>query len=133
MPSGWSGLSCSKRRFVLLNQMRRLVRQFNAAVVKRTSRLPLRLLTQPVSRFGQENSAVLDGAWFVFAKGTNPEVMLLVEARHGEDNDYAWYFSPVRMTSSACELKRENVVVWSVEGDRGDSPDRPYFNIYSQE
>lgn len=116
-----------------MNQMRAAARQFTAAVVNQSGNRPLRLLPQPVSRHGKTNTAVLDAAWFVFAKGTNPEVMVLIEARRGEDESYAWHYSPVRMTSAACELKRNDVVVWRIERNRGDSQAGTYFNVYARE
>ncbi|MBC8354338.1 MAG: hypothetical protein H8E66_20275 [Planctomycetes bacterium] len=116
-----------------LSQMRAAARQFSAAVVNQSGNRSLRLLSQPVSCHGEENAAVLDAGWFVFAKGTNPELMLLIEARRGDDNSYAWHYSPVRMTSAACELKRDDSVVWRVERNRGELPDGTYFNIYARE
>jgi hypothetical protein len=33
------------------------------------------------------------------------------------------------MSSRACEVRREDVVVWSVPLVRGESPTDPYFNV----
>lgn len=115
-----------------LSQMRTLARGFSAAVKNQSSDRSLRLLTQPIARYGKPNADILDAAWFVFAKGTNPEVMVLIESRR-KDDTYAWHYSPVRMTSRACELKLGDVVVWSVKPNRGSSPEGAYRNIYARE
>ena len=38
-------------------------------------------LSQPLYRYGGDDSGVLDGGLFVFVQGTDPEVFLLIEAR----------------------------------------------------
>jgi hypothetical protein len=123
----------SKTAVGRLSQMRTAARQFNATVIKRSGNVPLRMLAKPISRHGKKNTAVLDAAWFAFTKGTNPEVMLLIEARRDEDGNYVWHYSPVRMTSGECELKRDDVVVWHVPRNGGSSPEGTYFNIYARE
>lgn len=115
-----------------LSQMRAAIRDFQAATGT-TNRRELRLLPQPVHRYGEASAETLDAAWFTFAKGTNPEVMVLIEARRGEDGGYAWQYAPVRMTSAACELRRDGVPVWAVPRDRGERPLGIYFNIYTRE
>lgn len=115
-----------------LSQMRKMVRRFSAAVIVRSGRRQLRLLPQPIYRYGDQNQEVLDAAWFAFAKGTNPEVMVLIEARRGEDDSYGWNYSPVRMSSAACEMKRDDIVVWTAPYTRRQLPSETYFNIYSR-
>ena len=61
--------------------MRRLARQFSASVNDdKFGRQQLRLLSKPLYSYGKAGSQVLDGAIFAFAKGTNPEVLVLIEA-----------------------------------------------------
>jgi hypothetical protein len=88
----------------------------------------LRLLPQPVYRYGRPDEAVADGAIFAYCKGTNPEVLLLVEAvKNGKE--LQWNYAFARMSSRGCEVRREDKVVWSVPLIRGESPTDPYVNV----
>jgi hypothetical protein len=88
----------------------------------------LRLLPQPVYRYGRPDGAVADGAIFAYCKGTNPEVLLLVEAvQNGKD--LQWNHAFARMSARGCAVRREDKVVWSVPLLRGESPTDPYFNV----
>jgi hypothetical protein len=112
-----------------LNQMRAFAREHSATVIgSKNDRQELRLLTQPVSRYGSAEGAVADGALFAYCKGTNPEVLLLMEAvKHGQALE--WRYAFARMTSRGCEVRREDKMVWTVPLVRGESPTDPYFNI----
>ena len=64
-----------------LVQMRRLSEQF-AARTEPMNEPPneLRMLTQPLYRYGDEAAEVIDGALFGFTETTDPEVLLVLEA-----------------------------------------------------
>ena len=112
-----------------LNQMRALAREYSAAVTGwDKDQQVLRLLPQPVYRYGRPGGAVADGALFAYCKGTNPEVLLLVEAVK-DGKGLQWQYAFARMSSRACEVRREDKVVWSVPLVRGESPSDPYFNV----
>lgn len=113
-----------------LNQMRASAREYAATV--RTSekdQQELRLLPQPVHRYGRADGAVVDGAVFAYCKGTNPEVLLLVEAvKNGKASE--WQYAFARMTSRGCEVRRDDKVVWTAPRVTGNgSPTDTYFNV----
>lgn len=100
-----------------LAQMRALARRFSGHVVgtptEKGGRIELRLLSQPVYRYGSSEAGVLDGAIFVLAKGTNPEAMLLVEAiRNREQNE--WRFAVAPKTNREIEVRYNGTAVLSV-------------------
>ena len=99
-----------------LVQMRELARSFKAYMHAETT-WELRLLTQPLMRYGDEQGDVIDGALFayVWTKGTDPELILLVECRRS-DQELAWYFAPARFSNRGVWLKRAEKDVWGVEG-----------------
>jgi hypothetical protein len=112
-----------------LNQMRALAREHSASVIDwAKDQQVLRLLPQPVHRYGRPESAVVDGAMFAYCKGTNPEVLLLVEAVKKGD-ELEWNYAFARMSARGCEVRREDKVVWSAPLLRGESPTDPYFNV----
>jgi hypothetical protein len=70
----------------------------------------LRLLPTPVYRYANEKE-VLDGALFAFAQGTNPEVLLLIEALRGETPG-RWQYGFAPMTSFEARVLRGDKIVW---------------------
>jgi hypothetical protein len=99
-----------------LVQMREIARSFRAYMYAETT-WELRLLTQPLMRYGDEQSDVIDGALFayVWTKGTDPELVLLLECRR-DDQELAWCFAPARFSNRGVWLKRADKDVWGVEG-----------------
>lgn len=99
-----------------LIQARALAREFSANFTdlkKQTTEL--RLLPQPLIRYEPKNPSVIDGALFAFAEGTDPQVMLMVEA-HGA-NPSRWEYAFVR--SHFVELRgfHRGKEVWHLEAD----------------
>ncbi len=60
----------------------------------------LRLMPQPIDRYDDAKQSILDGAAFVFAYGTNPEVALLLEC--DKDN---WRYVVARMSWAESVVK----------------------------
>lgn len=102
-----------------LTQMRQLAREFTAHL-KTDSDWELRLLPQPIYRYGEskdgEKASAVDGALFtwVWTKGTDPEVILLLECRR-TDAGLAWHFAPVRFSNRPVWFTRDGKEVWRVE------------------
>jgi hypothetical protein len=74
----------------------------------------LRLMPRPVYRYEEADEKV-DGGMFVFAQGTNPEAVLLVEAV-GQGNQARWRFgfAPTTMYELTARVKgEEGPVVWT--------------------
>lgn len=118
-----------------LAQMREISRGFTAAM-EADGEWELRLLPQPLYRFGKGQGDVVDGALFayVWTKGTDPEVILLIECRKTESG-LAWHFAPVRFSNRQVWLKYEGQEVWRVESHReppGSSSDLLYTTAYAR-
>jgi hypothetical protein len=112
-----------------LAQMRAMAREYRATVTaSEKDQQELRLLPQPFFRYGRPDGAVADGAMFAYCKGTNPEVLLLVEAtKKGQGLEWGHAFA--RMTTRACEVRRGDRVVWTAPRLRRGNPTDPYFNV----
>lgn len=118
-----------------LNQMRSIAESFRASVEFRyegESRYELRLLTRPLHRYGPADGPIQDGALWAFVQGTNPEVLLLIEARKSADGQTAWHYALAPMTSYAAEVRRGGEIVWSIERREVPTKDAtgPYFFRY---
>jgi hypothetical protein len=79
-----------------LTQMKALAREFSASMKDEEGEsYQLRLLTQPLYRYEPEDKRVLDGALFSYSLGTDPEVILLLEARPVKDA-HQWQYALAR-------------------------------------
>jgi hypothetical protein len=99
-----------------LSQMRQIARGFSAeltTVIGKT-RHNLRLLPQPLFRYPANEGEVTDGAVFAFARATDPDVVLLLEARRDGANT-RWRYALARMHVGALRANYLDQEVWSVE------------------
>jgi hypothetical protein len=104
-----------------LTQMRQMARDFSA-LMEADGSWELRLLPQPLYRYGQPKGEVIDGALFtyVWTKGTDPEVILLLECKTGEKGP-AWRYAPVRFSNRPLALLYKEKEVWSAEAHQEPS------------
>jgi hypothetical protein len=96
-----------------LAQMKAIFRKFTAhesAVIE--GRIELRQLSSPLHRYADEGAGVVDGAIFAFANGTNPEVLLILEAHADKDSKLHWQYSLAQMTGGAVTVERDGEEVW---------------------
>jgi hypothetical protein len=103
----------SQRR---LEQLRALSRQFSAVLWK-GGRSQLRMLTQPIHRYEPASGPVKDGAIFAFTNtefGTDPDALLLLEARHASDGP-RWEFAFARFHYAEMSGNHRDQEVWRVE------------------
>ena len=84
-------------RPVRLVQMRDAAKRFAASRTDPDKSVwQLRLLSQPLYRYAEETATPTDGALFAFVQGTNPDVILVLEAN--ETNGQAeWKYALARM------------------------------------
>lgn len=98
-----------------LTQMRALARRFSAVFYKGDEPTEMRLLPQPIHRYKDEKLGLLDGGLFTFAEATDPEALLLLEARSGKkEGEAAWRFSLARMSSLRLVVRLDDKEIWSV-------------------
>jgi hypothetical protein len=104
-----------------LRQMKAIAERFTARLPERNGAANheiLRLLARPLYRYDLKESKdtdprLQDGGIFAFVMGTDPEVILLLEAvQHGED--VTWEYAFARATGWAAEASLGEKVVWSV-------------------
>jgi hypothetical protein len=96
-----------------LAQMKALCRAFTAhesAVVE--GRVQLRQLASPLVRYQDKASGILDGAIFAFANGTNPEVLVVLEAHGAEGAAPRWRAAFAQMTGGAVAVEQDGKEIW---------------------
>lgn len=101
-------------------QLSQLARQFKGQMTGWKSddsdREYLRLLGKPIYRYESEIPQLLDGAVFVFAQGTDPEILLLLEAwqENGAEKPM-WKYALVRRTSGGLKAWHNESLIWQAE------------------
>ncbi|HEV7226079.1 MAG TPA: hypothetical protein VGN42_25455, partial [Pirellulales bacterium] len=89
-------------------------------------RWELRLLSNPLYRYALESTDdVLDGALFAMTQGTDPEVLLLIEAVRAGDG-YEWRYCCGRFSDYRLQVRYRDKEVWSVGPGTQSTPAEPY-------
>jgi hypothetical protein len=100
-----------------LAQMRALTREFSASTQDdKGNSWKLRLLPRPLYRYESTDPDVADGALFSFvtSAGTDPEALLVLEARKpAPDRDPAWHFAIARFTDLNLWVRHEGSEVFT--------------------
>jgi hypothetical protein len=117
-----------------LIQMRALARQFTVEDDFKTKfRGPefktheLRLLAQPLYRYGGDDQPVQDGALFGFVLATACEALLTLEV-HNVDGQPAWHYSLAGQTCYELRAKHGDKIVWEQPcWDTAFDPAKPFF------
>lgn len=101
-----------------LRQMRRLAERFAGTDDFKISptdaeaeRNELRMLPTPVYRYAEPDEGIIDGAVFAFVHGTDPEMLLILEARDGDQPD--WRYTLAAMTCWAVQGQLDGEEVWT--------------------
>jgi hypothetical protein len=98
-----------------LVEMRKLAGQFAVQLTdysRETYRL--RLLPRPLLRYGSPESDVLDGALFAFTYTTDPELLVMVEARKS-DKGHHWMYGLARMNIGELKVTQGDREIWKAE------------------
>jgi hypothetical protein len=102
-----------------LTQMRDLAREFSARTRdKDGAEWELRLLPQPLYRYERTDSEIVDGAVFAFvtSAGTDPEAILVVEARKPiGGGEPAWHYAAARFTDMNLWVRHKGTVVFTAD------------------
>jgi hypothetical protein len=117
-----------------LRQIRALARDFEVEMNAGKGPSSLRLLTQPLSRYEPDRSDLLDGALFAFVLTTDPDALLLIEARPAGGSHY-WHYGFGRMSSKGLMAKYRGQTVWEAPFFviSPKEPSMPYIGIPSPE
>lgn len=95
-------------------QAREIMRRFQAeSTDHQGGRWELRLLPKPLYQFDVEQpAAVLGGSLGAFCQGTDPELILAIEARKVQD-EFRWHYAPATFSDYALKLKLDDQQVWT--------------------
>jgi hypothetical protein len=103
-------------------QMRQLTDRFDAHQFWK-ERFELRLLPKPIYRYEDLESGIVDGAVFALVHGTNPEVLLLVEAHPADDGAARWKVGFGSLAGARCVVRLDAKEFWTCPEITGDPAD----------
>jgi hypothetical protein len=116
-------------------QLKELARKFTAHEFwdPDNSRFELRLLEQPVHRYKDPEAGIHDGAVFILAHGTNPEVVLLIEALGKTPDEARWHYALARLGSAELHVELDGKETWKQGRTPGvvGRPADPYWLFFS--
>jgi hypothetical protein len=116
-----------------LRQMQALAREFHAFFNAPEDRSELRLLPKPLCRYSTNSASLLDGALFAFVVTTDPEVLLMIEARP-KDRTSVWQYGFARMSMVNLRAEHKDQTVWTADWVYDlEAPNKPYVTLRAAE
>ena len=112
-----------------LLQMKRILRRFIAYETLGREEYELRRLTQPIHRYAAPSEGVTDGALFAMVYGTNPEVIVQIEARD-DGRAKAWFVAFAPASSARLSVQEEGTDVWKHPAVSEFEETAPYYSAY---
>lgn len=95
-----------------LRQMRDLARDFTGREeLYEEKEREMRRLAQPLYRYSGTEPPIIDGGLFAFVQGTDPEALLLIEAREAEGGP-RWEYGLTRLNHVAMRISHRGRPVW---------------------
>jgi hypothetical protein len=114
-----------------LRQMQAMAKEFHAFTGTERGKSELRLLPKPLCRYQTNRPDLADGALFAFVLATDPEVLLMIEARP-VDGSPAWHYGFARMSMVDLRARHKDRDVWSADWVTDlQNPNRPYVTLRS--
>jgi hypothetical protein len=112
-------------------EMKELARRFNVSETFDEGKTDqLRLMIRALHRYADPEKGLIDGAIYAFAAGTNPEALLLLEARADDSGRGKWSFGVARMGAASCQAKLDDKVVLEFPPiDVWDNRE-PYYSMF---
>ena len=105
-------------------QLRRLARRFSAELEEeRGGSTELRLIPTPLMTYSPNRSDCLAGGIFAFATGTDPDLLLVLEA-HSANEQPAWNYAFARFHYCRLTAKLDGTQVWEVPEELAMKTDR---------
>jgi hypothetical protein len=96
-----------------LIQMKQLQRRFAAVEFSIIGgRIELRPLATPIHRYEDKSAGVIDGAILSFGNGTNPEVLLTLEALGSNGVADRWEYSLTQMSGAEAAVELDGKEIW---------------------
>jgi hypothetical protein len=121
----------AEKASVRARQMKDIALRFDAHGVAGSGRYELRVLPTPIHSYSDKSGGILDGGLFFIAGGTDPEVLLVIEAAIGDDGQPKWQFAINRVSSAELHARLDGKEIWS-SPRVGDATNRSPYYLFSR-
>jgi hypothetical protein len=112
---------------VRLRQIKQAAQQFTASETWRGQTYQLRMMPQPILQYEDQEQGVLEGAVFVWAHGTNVEILMMLEARQGEGDAMHWVAGFSRLAAASLDVDYNSQDFWTSPENLTANQSSPYF------
>ena len=108
-------------------QMKQAAQKFSASEEWRGQTYQLRMMPQPILQYEDKEQGVIEGAVFVWAHGTNVEILMFLEGRQGEDGAKHWAAGFGQLSGADLEVDYNGQDFWNSSQGAAASRTRSYF------
>ena len=116
-----------------LRQMKNIAARLSAREIRISEQdaqqYELRLLPRPIHRYADPASGLIDGTIFLLAYGTNPEALVLIEARRGTGGAVSWSCGFERLSRAGLSASLDGKEIWTRPFVEAPSADETYFIV----
>jgi len=114
-----------------LLQMKDLIKRFSAVIHPGPGQSELQLIPDAINRYSDAEAGQVDGAIFVFAIGTNPEVIVLLEAQESTPGKASWRYAVAQATAASFKvaIDGKEVLAAPYHSDQANTPGASYFCV----
>jgi hypothetical protein len=106
-------------------QIKQAAQKFSASEEWQGQTYQLRMMPQPILQYEDKEEGVIEGAVFVWAHGTNVEILMFLEARQGENGAKHWAAGFARLSGASLDVDYNGQDFWNspqaVFGSQNDS------------
>lgn len=106
-------------------QMKEIAAKLTASEEWDGQEYELRVMPRPVLRYQDNDAGILDGSVFILARGTNAELLVLIEAQQARE-DAIWQVAFARLGAASFNVKYDRAELW--QGDQHQHTQRNYIN-----
>lgn len=95
-------------------QQRRIAQSFSGSILANSDQQhfrSLRLLSTPLLQYESPKADIASGSLFAMVDGTDPEILLAVEA-HSVNGTLKWRYAVIRQNHRPLQMKKAGEVVW---------------------
>jgi hypothetical protein len=110
-------------------QIKQAAQKFSASEEWRGQTSQLRMMPQPILQYEDKEKGVIEGAVFVWAHGTNVEILMFLECRQGEDGANHWAAGFGQLSGAVLEVDYNGQDFWNSSKGAAGSPTRSYFGL----
>jgi hypothetical protein len=107
-------------------QIKQAAQKFSASEEWRGQTYQLRMMPQPILQYEDKEKGVIEGAVFVWAHGTNVEILMFLEIRQGEDGANHWTCGFGQLSGADLDVDYNGQDFWNSSQGAAASPNRTY-------